>query len=212
MNNFPWYDKQVLGSDTISKFMKVLSDDAKLQGTYTNHCIRKTVIQTLDDEGFETRHIMALSSHKSETTIKEYATKCPESKKHEMYDALSKQLRPGKKAKPSSMVSKPQQNEPNINLQPENMDLPNFNLVELDDNDIQDDVLLKYLEETDDILQPLNDKTSHQNQIVPTTTQSTSVKNVCQTLNSSKRQFLPTMNFPNCSVTINYNFYGNKKQ
>ena len=58
--DFLWYDKQVLGSDTIGKFMKVLTDNAKLNDVYTDHCIRKTCIQTLDDNGFKARHIIAL--------------------------------------------------------------------------------------------------------------------------------------------------------
>ena len=43
----------------------------------------------LDTEGFEARHIMAVSSHKSEQSIKSYAAKCPENKRKEMFDALA---------------------------------------------------------------------------------------------------------------------------
>ena len=76
--------------------MKNLSENAKLSRNYTNHCIQKTCIVTLDKSGFEARHIIAVSSHKSEATIHEYSEKCPENKWEEMYDALTKQIIPPK--------------------------------------------------------------------------------------------------------------------
>ena len=69
--------------------MKTLSERAKLSRMYTNHCIQASVVTKLDTEGFEARHIMAVSSHKSEQSIKSYAAKCPENKRKEMFDALA---------------------------------------------------------------------------------------------------------------------------
>ena len=60
-----------------------------LEGDYTNHSIRATVISTLDEAGFEGRHIIQLSPHKSEATIKDNSRKCPESKRKEMFQSLS---------------------------------------------------------------------------------------------------------------------------
>ncbi len=56
-------------------------------------------MQTLDDAGYEAHHIIALSSHKSESTVKKYATKCPDEKKHQMCGTLQNQLIPAKKPK-----------------------------------------------------------------------------------------------------------------
>ena len=76
-----WYEGNVVGRDQLERFMKlVLSKHVTLDGDYTNHSIHSTVIKTLDEAGYEARHIMELSSHKREATIKEYATKCPENK------------------------------------------------------------------------------------------------------------------------------------
>lgn len=52
--------------------MAELSAEAELSKTYTNHSIRSTVMGMLD-ELFEGRHVIALSGHKSENTIKQYA-------------------------------------------------------------------------------------------------------------------------------------------
>ena len=60
-----------------------------LDGDYTNHSIHATVISTLDNAGFEGRHIIQLSSHKSEATIKEYSAKCLDNKRKEMFQSLS---------------------------------------------------------------------------------------------------------------------------
>ena len=69
--------------------MKLLSERAKLSQIYTNHCIRASVVTKLDSQGFEARHIMTVSSHKSENSIKTYFAKCPENKKLEMFDTLA---------------------------------------------------------------------------------------------------------------------------
>ena len=62
-----WFEKRVVGHDMLERFMKLsLSKNVKLEGSYMNHSIRATVISTLDRDGFEARHITALSSHKSE--------------------------------------------------------------------------------------------------------------------------------------------------
>ena len=87
-----WYEGRVVGKDPLINFMKTLSKDLKLSVSYTNHLIRSTVITTLDNAGFEARHIMQLSSHKNEATIKEYSVKCPDNKKREMCESLSGQF------------------------------------------------------------------------------------------------------------------------
>ena len=69
----PWYDAQVVGIKSLEKMMKNISIEACLSNIYTNHCIRATCVTTLDDAGFEARHIMAVSGHKSEASIRAYS-------------------------------------------------------------------------------------------------------------------------------------------
>lgn len=69
----PWYDAQVVGVKSLEKMMKEISRDAGLSQTYTNHCIRATCITMLDQQGFEARHIMSLSGHRSEASIRAYS-------------------------------------------------------------------------------------------------------------------------------------------
>ena len=88
-------------------FMKLsLTKSIILAGQYMNHCIRTTVISTLDYDGFEARHIIQLSSHKSESAVKEYSTKCHENKRKEMFQSLTNAISPqAKKLKKSATVS-----------------------------------------------------------------------------------------------------------
>lgn len=66
------YDNMVLGKHTLGKKMKDIARDASLSEIYTNHSIRATAVTILDRSGFEARHVMALSGHRGETSIKHY--------------------------------------------------------------------------------------------------------------------------------------------
>ena len=68
-----WYVAQVIGVKMLENFMKDISEEAKLSKIYTNHSIRATCITNLDNSGKEARHIMAVSGHKSESSIRSYA-------------------------------------------------------------------------------------------------------------------------------------------
>ena len=69
----PWYDAQVLGVKSLEKMMKNISEDAELSEIYTNHSIRATSITILDRSGIEARHIMSVSGHRSESSIRSYS-------------------------------------------------------------------------------------------------------------------------------------------
>ena len=55
----------VIGERTFGEKMKLSKD-------YTNHSIRATAVTILDKCGYEARHIMAVSGHKSESSIRSY--------------------------------------------------------------------------------------------------------------------------------------------
>ena len=72
--------------------MKKVSIEAKLSCVYTNHSIRATTITILDECGYEARHIMALSGHRSESSIQSYAYQTSLSTKRKMSETLSESL------------------------------------------------------------------------------------------------------------------------
>ena len=89
-NDSVWYCKSPLGKNTLSHMMAKISKLAKLSRIYTNHCLRATAITHLDTGGFEARHIMRASGHRSEASIRSYSSRLTESKQREMSDCLSK--------------------------------------------------------------------------------------------------------------------------
>lgn len=87
-----WYMNIPIGKNTLAAMMPTISRRGQLSRIYTNHSIRATSITTLDECGFESRHIMRVSGHRSEASLKSYAQKVPQSKKMEMSDCLSRKL------------------------------------------------------------------------------------------------------------------------
>ena len=69
-----WYDNMVVGESTLGKKMKVglLSKEAKFSVEYSNHSIRATTITILDRNGYEERHIMSVSGHRSDSSLKSF--------------------------------------------------------------------------------------------------------------------------------------------
>ena len=218
-----WFESRRVGKDLLNRYMKFLQKNVTLDGIYTNHSIRATVITRLDNDGFEARHIIQLSSHKNESTIKEYSVKCPENKRKAMFNSLSNAMQPRfKKIKPkpspSSTVAKPpeptpqtpdnQQNIPQLLDVKEN--LPSFELMPLGALDTIDDAVLADLlnddfefgDSTTGTKTDQNDP--KQQQIVANPTINTQVNTINVPMPNMPN--IPMMYFPNSSVTINYNF------
>ena len=84
-----WYDNQCIGINTLGKKMKEISKLANLSKEYTNHSIRATSVTILDESGFEARHIMSVSGHRSESSIRSYTSKTTDGIKHAMSTGLS---------------------------------------------------------------------------------------------------------------------------
>lgn len=87
-----WFCNVPVGKNTLGNMMQKISKEANLSKMYTNHCIRATCISVLDECGYEARHIIGLSGHKSESSIKHYASRLNESKKRDMSTAVSSKV------------------------------------------------------------------------------------------------------------------------
>ena len=95
VNNFTdqvdnWYVQNApLGKNHLSSMMTKISKLAKLNTNYTNHSVRTTCITLLDDAGFEARHIMGTTGHRSETSIRTHLQRLSDNKKREISETLS---------------------------------------------------------------------------------------------------------------------------
>ena len=67
-----WYDNKPLGVNKLAGMMKDLSKLASLFKIYTNHSVRATAITLWSDAQVPSRHIMAISGHRSEASLRNY--------------------------------------------------------------------------------------------------------------------------------------------
>ena len=85
-----WYCNALLGKNTLGSLMKTISVEYKLSKVYTNHYIRSTAVSVLDNNNnFEVPHIMQVSGHKSETSIRSYSRQITECKQREILHTLT---------------------------------------------------------------------------------------------------------------------------
>ena len=196
--------------------MRFLSEDAKLSCIYTNHSIRATVITSLNEAGYEARHIIAITGHKSESTVKQYATKCPLSKKRSMSNALTEQLNPSKVVKTESDENAFKNQPPTPPFQTINMNDLNLQLQLPDDNEdlflsqVLDDIERQYAKENQQInapQQPQQPPPPPTNPPVQNTKSVTTVNNISNVVEHCRppMPITPGMYFPHSIVTINYN-------
>ncbi|XP_072179847.1 uncharacterized protein [Diadema setosum] len=87
----PWYCSCPIGVNTIANKIKQISTSAGCSRIYTNHCVRATCITSLDSAGFESRDVMSVSGHRSESSLRHYS-KTGVQRKREMSSHLSKKL------------------------------------------------------------------------------------------------------------------------
>ena len=65
-----WYDS--VGHNTLGNMMQSISKDCQLSKIYTNHSLRATIVHLLDVDRFPDRHIMSVTGHKAESSLKTY--------------------------------------------------------------------------------------------------------------------------------------------
>lgn len=184
--------------------MTDISKAAGLSQLYTNHSCRATTVHLLDEAQIPSRHIMSVTGHKSETSLRTYSGKTCDKTKKLMSETISE------KTLCQAMVSKPSTNTENL---PSNIDFlclsqssvtietespaHDFDLQPLSNS--QTETLLNDLipnDSTDEILKTL-EVPKH-----PVANQGPLAVDV----NSMRQCPLPVMN--NCNnITVNYNFY-----
>ena len=84
-----WYQNAPLGPKSLGGMLAKLSVKYKLSQRYTNHCLRVTSLQALDDNNVDGRHIIRVSGHKSQESIKTYARKLSAARKRNISAILS---------------------------------------------------------------------------------------------------------------------------
>ena len=68
-----WYCNVPLGEKYLGKMLPMLSTKYGLSQRYTNHSLRVTSLQVLDDANIDSRHIIRVSGHKNPESVSNYA-------------------------------------------------------------------------------------------------------------------------------------------
>ena len=76
-----WYTSKPLSKVSFRNFMADISKYAKCSKRYTAHCLRSTAIQAMNDAGLEARHVMFMSGHRNEASIRPYNRDCSKDQK-----------------------------------------------------------------------------------------------------------------------------------
>ena len=218
--NHKWYDKAPVGRDPLNDAMKNLSINAGLSKTYTNHSIRATVVTNLDRAGFEARHIMATTGHKSETSIKNYSRICPTNKRRDMSETLSRTLVGEPLPKVPKIVPSTSASDKSSDV----CDLGNAELQTINRQDMKEifDVDMDSFIESKDVLDFVTqvekentevatnqNESAKNNAVVPAqgenSTDNSKTININQVAHVNRHPLMPHMLFPHSNVTINYN-------
>ena len=91
-NDLTWYCAVPLGEKSLGNMMPKLSLKYGLSTRYTNHSIRVTSLQVLEDENIEGRHIIRISGHKSVDSVQNYARRLSTSRKRGISSVFSNRL------------------------------------------------------------------------------------------------------------------------
>ena len=67
-----WFEKKVLGHNTLENMLKNMSQRAGIQPYFTNHSLRGTTVTILSSVNVEIRQIKAVIGHKSNASIESY--------------------------------------------------------------------------------------------------------------------------------------------
>lgn len=67
-----WFERKVLGHNTLENMLENMSQRAGIQPYSTNHSLRATTVTVLSSENVETRQIQAVTGHKSDASIEGY--------------------------------------------------------------------------------------------------------------------------------------------
>jgi archaellum component FlaC len=92
--NNVWYDVSPLGHNSLGKNgARYLLKSWNSTKNYTNHSFRATAVYILDDAEFAGRHIMSITGHKSESSLKTYTGYTSDRALRDMSNTISSNLR-----------------------------------------------------------------------------------------------------------------------
>ena len=84
-----WYEKCVLGHNSLDNMLRNMLERAGICPYYTNHSLRATTVTVLSSKNVETRQIKAVTGHRSDSSIQSYCERPTLSQFKQMSSTLS---------------------------------------------------------------------------------------------------------------------------
>ena len=230
-----WFDRAPTGHNKLGNMMANLSEKAGLSRRYTNHSLRATSVHLLDSANIPTRHIMTVTGHKAESSLKTYTGYTDSKSKRTMSNTISKAT--------GIQIEQCDENQPPVNssecdLNDIQVDFNNVDFKPLT-NSQQNNILSMFDEsvfddEFDDIIRNnyMSDNSSNSLVHVPAVSgglDTNTCKSKCHTntgnvmknrnfsqsrnittdINMHNMQIptLPAINANTCNIVVNYNIY-----
>ena len=108
-----WFISRPVKPYQFSCFMSDISKNAGCSMSYTAHFLRATSIQAMSDAGHELRHIMLMTGHRNEASIRSYSRTCSDEQKRDLSNTLNNVLsaKPAPSAAASASPCSPNQSE-----------------------------------------------------------------------------------------------------
>ena len=113
-----YFDNVALGHNKLGSFMNEISKKSGLNTIYTNHSCRATTVHVLDSAQIPSRHIMTVTGHKAESSLKTYSGKTDENTKKLMSQTISEKIKEKCKPKSSETRNVLEDINTNFDLQP----------------------------------------------------------------------------------------------
>jgi len=88
-DDWVWYANVPLGVHKLGEMLASMSIKYNLSQRYTNHSLRVTSCQALEDAGVEGRHIVGVSGHKNPDSLKHYARKLSAARKRHISSIIA---------------------------------------------------------------------------------------------------------------------------
>ena len=89
-----WYcNNKNLGRRSLDVMMKQISSGARLSKTYTNHCVRVTVVTELKQKGHGNDEIATITGHKNPESVNRYSKSYSDAQKRSLSENLQQSFK-----------------------------------------------------------------------------------------------------------------------